>query len=246
MAKKMRPAARDEELDEILWELEAELPEEAEEDGSFSRSPSGFEVDGAEVPGSGKRNKKDEKPHSLLLEILDFILTLAVVAGAVFLLNTFILINARIPSESMEPTIQKGNQIFGNRLSYISKGPGRFDIIIFRYPDDETEYFIKRVIGMPGETVLIEDGKVYINGDPTPLDDSYVAEPWGFYDAPMEFEVPEDSYFVMGDNRNHSNDSRYWHNHFVHRDKILGKAVLRYWPVWKMKIFRYTPPEAEE
>jgi len=227
----------DEELDEILWEIEAEKGE-----GSRSDDPApDITQRGRLTEEQRQRNKR----ASVLREILDYIVTLAVVAGVVFLLNSSVLINARIPSESMEPTIEKGNQIFGSRITYRFHDPRRFDIIIFRYPDDESQFFIKRVIGLPGETVVIDSGAVYINGDPTPLDDSYVAEPWGMFEEPMVLEVPEGCYFVMGDNRNHSNDSRYWNNHFVAEDKILGKAVVRYWPVWEIKLFRYTPPSEE-
>lgn len=125
-----------------------------------------------------------------------------------------------------------GDRIFGNRLAYINKDPQRFDIVIFKYPDDETQLFIKRVIGLPGETVEIRDGKVYIDGSETPLDDSFTPEPpqgnWG------PEVVPEDSYFMLGDNRNRSKDSRFWTNTFVKKEKILGKAVLRYFPSPKL------------
>ena len=125
-----------------------------------------------------------------------------------------------------------GDRIFGNRLAYINKDPQRFDIVIFKYPDDETQLFIKRVIGLPGETVEIRDGKVYIDGAETPLDDSFTPEPpqgnWG------PEVVPEGSYFMLGDNRNRSKDSRFWTNTFVKKEKILGKAVLRYFPSPKL------------
>ncbi len=167
-------------------------------------------------------------------ELLSFLLELAILAAAIFLLNTFIIINARIPSESMENTIMKGDQIFGNRLSYKKADPERFDIVIFRYPDDETQLFIKRVIGLPGETVRITNGRVYINGGEEPLDDSFTAEPVSAARREdLIFEVPEGHYFMLGDNRNHSKDSRYWDDHFVAKDKILGKAVFRYWPLSK-------------
>ena len=132
----------------------------------------------------------------------------------------------------MEYTIMTGDRIFGNRLAYINKDPQRFDIVIFKYPDDETQLFIKRVIGLPGETVEIRDGKVYIDGAETPLDDSFTPEPpqgnWG------PEVVPEGSYFMLGDNRNRSKDSRFWTNTFVKKEKILGKAVLRYFPSPKL------------
>ena len=128
-----------------------------------------------------------------------------IVVVIVTLVNSVVLINAKIPSESMEKTIMTGDRIFGFRLAYglnldffgheISKkikDPERFDIVIFKYPDDESKLFIKRVIGLPGEKVQIKDGKVYINDSEIPLDDSFVPEkPRGSFGP---YEVPENSY----------------------------------------------------
>ena len=165
-------------------------------------------------------------------ELWEYIKMIIFVVVVVFIVNNVLLINAKIPSESMEDTIMTGDRIFGNRLAYINKDPQRFDIVIFKYPDDETQLFIKRVIGLPGETVEIRDGKVYIDGAETPLDDSFTPEPpqgnWG------PEVVPEGSYFMLGDNRNRSKDSRFWTNTFVKKEKILGKAVLRYFPSPKL------------
>ncbi len=174
----------------------------------------------------------DKKETSLLRELLEYILMIAVVVTAVIIINHVLLINAKIPSSSMENTIMVNDRVFGNRLAYINNDPHRFDIIIFRYPDDESIYYIKRVIGLPGEVVEIRDGKVYINGSETPLDDSFCPEvPVGSYGP---YAVPEDSYFVLGDNRNNSKDSRFWINTFVSKDEILGKAEFRYWPLNKI------------
>ena len=101
-------------------------------------------------------------------ELWEYIKMIIFVVVVVFIVNNVLLINAKIPSESMEDTIMTGDRIFGNRLAYINKDPQRFDIVIFKYPDDETQLFIKRVIGLPGETVEIRDGKVYIDGAETP------------------------------------------------------------------------------
>ena len=174
-----------------------------------------------------------EEKTSVGKELFQWVL---VIIGAVilaFLIDTFVIVNAQIPSGSMENTIMTGDRVFGNRLAYKFSDPKRFDIIIFKYPDDESQLFIKRIIGLPGETVDIHDGNIYINGSDTPLEDVDIKEPMEGSFGP--YTVPEGCYFVMGDNRNNSRDSRYWENTFVSEDAILGKAVFRYWPLNKMK-----------
>ena len=165
-------------------------------------------------------------------EIWDYAKMIIIVVVIVTLVNSVVLINAKIPSESMEKTIMTGDRIFGFRLAY-GLNLERFDIVIFKYPDDESKLFIKRVIGLPGEKVQIKDGKVYINDSEIPLDDSFVPEkPRGSFGP---YEVPENSYFVLGDNRNHSKDSRCWKStSFVTFDEIVGKAVIRYYPSVKL------------
>ena len=161
-------------------------------------------------------------------ELWEYIKMIIFVLIFVLVVNNFLIINAKIPSPSMENTIMTGDRIFGNRLAYVLGDPQRFDIVIFRYPDDESQLFIKRIIGLPGETVEIIDGKVYIDGSETPLDDSFTPEtPTGNYGP---YTVPENCYFMLGDNRNNSKDSRFWQNTYVERDAILGKAVLKYFP----------------
>ena len=165
-------------------------------------------------------------------EFMEYLKMIIFVVVVVLVVNNFLLINAKIPSESMEQTIMTGDRVFGNRLAYVFGDPERYDIIIFKYPDNEKELFIKRIIGMPGETVEIKDGKVYINGSKEPLKDSFTPEtPVGDYGP---YTVPENSYFVRGDNRNYSKDSRFWNNPYVAEDKILGKAVLKYFPGIKL------------
>ena len=175
-----------------------------------------------------------EEKASVGKELFQWVL---VILGAVilaFLIDTFVIVNAQIPSGSMENTIMTGDRVFGNRLAYKFSDPKRFDIIIFKYPDDESQLFIKRIIGLPGETVEIHDGNIYINGSDTPLEDVDIKEPMEGSFGP--YTVPEGCYFVMGDNRNNSRDSRYWENTFVSEDEILGKAVFRYWPLNKLKL----------
>ena len=128
----------------------------------------------------------------------------------------------------MENTIMTGDRVIGNRFAYSFSDPQRFDIIIFRYPDDESQLFIKRIIGLPGETVEIRDGKIYLNGSDEPLEDVQTKETMVGSFGP--YTVPENSYFVMGDNRNNSKDSRNPDVGFVDARCVLGRAVLRLSP----------------
>lgn len=201
---------------------------------------------------SKKNEKKQGEKKPFWKELVNNLVLVAIVVAAVLVLERFVFVNATIPSQSMENTIMVGNRIFGNRLAYISHGPERYDIIIFRYPDDESQLFIKRVIGLPGDTIDIRDGDVYVNGSDTPLTDSFCMQQdvtdAGNLEVP--FTVPDDCYFVLGDNRLNSRDSRYWTNHFVTKDEIVAKAVFRYWPLNKMKVLNsgaedyYQPEEA--
>ena len=142
------------------------------------------------------------------------------------LLNQFVIVNASIPTGSMENGIMSNDRIVAFRLSYMFRDPARFDIVIFRAPDDESRLYVKRIIGMPGETVVIRDGLVFVDEGEVPLRDDFVREPvLGNYGP---FVVPYESFFVLGDNRGNSEDSRAWDNPFVHRDVILGRAVFKY------------------
>ena len=180
-----------------------------------------------------EKNQEEQQPaQSVWKEIWDYAKIILVVFVIAFLLGHFVYINARVPSGSMEQTITTGDRVFGNRLAYKNKEPERLDIVIFKYPDDPSQLFVKRVIGLPGETVNIVDGKVYINDSEEPLDDSFCPEtPEGSFGP---YTVPEDCYFMLGDNRNHSMDSRYWTNTFVEKDAIEAQVAVRYWPLNKM------------
>lgn len=175
--------------------------------------------------------EQDEKKRRRRIRILKEAASYVLVVLAAFILasltNRFLIVNARIPTGSMIPTIMEGDRIIGNRIAYMSSEPKRGDIIVFYYPDNESEKYVKRIIGLPGETVYIADGLVYIDGQP--LDESdYLTVTTAGVSGP--FVVPEDCYFVMGDNRNSSWDSRFWRNTFVHKDKIIAKAEFCYYP----------------
>lgn len=177
-----------------------------------------------------KTEYKDEEEPSVLHEVVSWIMTFAVAIVAALLLKNFVIINATVPTGSMENTILPGDDLLGFRLAYLFSEPERGDIIIFKFPDDESQKFIKRIIGLPGELVQITDGKIYIDGSEEPLEEDYLKEEWVVSTGPYEFVVPEGCYFVMGDNRNNSKDSRYWEQPFVTEDEIIGKAEFIYFP----------------
>lgn len=164
-------------------------------------------------------------------EIIDLLVTVAIAAVLAFIVGNFILLNCNVPTGSMLETIQLGDNIIGNRLAYKVSDPERGDIAIFKFPDDESQVYIKRIIGLPGETIDIIDGKIYVNESEVPLKEDYLnknGEPdrrtFGRY------EVPEDCYLMLGDNRYGSADARLWNNTYVKREKILAKAEFIYFP----------------
>lgn len=177
-------------------------------------------------------DNNQSKPNSKLRELVDFFIPIVIAIIVAILLKTFVFANAVVPTGSMLNTIQEGDRIIASRLAYINSDPERYDIVIFRNPDNEDECFVKRVIGLPGETVQIVGGVVYVtqtDGKVIQLDDSFVTncKPYGDYGP---YQVPEGCYFMMGDNRNNSHDSRFWNNKYVSKDKILGKVKFKYYP----------------
>ncbi len=177
-----------------------------------------------------EQSNAEGKRTSVIREILGWVVPFVAAFLVALFIKNYIMINANVPSGSMENTIMTGDRLIGNRLAYLKSDPKRGDIIIFHYPDNEEEIYVKRVIGLPGETVEVRDAQIYINGYEVPLEETYLKEEWTVATGPYTFEVPDDCYLVMGDNRNDSWDARYWTNQYVEKDKILGKAVFAYWP----------------
>lgn len=177
-----------------------------------------------------ENNTTEKRQINWAREILSWIL----VIGGGFLLAWFVtrvvIVKAVVPTNSMETTIMVGDKIIGNRLAYLFSSPKRGDIVIFEYPDNPKEDYVKRVIGLPGETITFTDGKVYIDGDL--LEEDYVNGMETYPDDQDTFTVPENSYFMLGDNRVYSADSRYWDNPYVLEDAIKGKVWIRYSPSW--------------
>lgn len=177
-----------------------------------------------------KDRSEDEEVLDWKQELKSWMFTLAITIAVVFVIKNYIIINASVPTGSMENTIMPGDNLFGYRLAYLMDEPERGDVIFFYFPDDESQKYVKRIIGLPGEKVSIRDGYIYINDSETPLEEEYLKETWTMGTGPFEFEVPEDSYLVLGDNRNSSQDARYWANPYVTKEKIIGKAIFTYFP----------------
>lgn len=158
--------------------------------------------------------------------IWDWIETIAIAVVLALVIRTFLIQPFYIPSGSMEPTLQVGDKIIVNKLTNRFKEPERGQIVVFKYPYDTSQDFVKRIIGLPGETIEIRDSQVYINGQP--LEEDYLPEGLVYPDfAPVT--IPEDSYFVLGDNRDNSQDSRMWGP--LPRNLMIGNVLAIYWPL---------------
>ena len=168
-------------------------------------------------------------------EIISWIKTVVFAMVFALFITRVVIVNATIPTGSMEDTIMPNDRIVAFRLAYVTSEPQRFDVVVFKYPDNEETLFVKRIIGLPGETVEIRDGKVYVNGSDVPLNDSFTKDKATGNSGP--YEVPYGCYFMLGDNRNASADSRSWQNKYLSKDKILGKVILRYFPLSDIRIY---------
>ena len=179
-----------------------------------------------EAPKSRKRDEEKE-PFSWKKEILSWIQILAAAAVIAYVLTTYIIANSTVPTGSMENTIMAGDRILALRTSYWFSDPERGDVVVFEDPDDPTgkTLYVKRIIGVGGDTVEVQDGEVLVNGQVQ--DEPYIKEITEGDFGP--YHVPEGCYFMMGDNRNKSLDARFWENTYVEKDAILGKVVLRYY-----------------
>lgn len=177
-----------------------------------------------------------EKP-SKMAELISWIKVIVCAVIIAVVVDMFVIANASVPTGSMEDTIPTNARIVGLRLAYRFGEPERGDIAIFKYPDDESTDYVKRIIGLPGEKVEVKDGKVYIDDSDTPLDEPYIKEvATGDYGP---YHVPENSYFMMGDNRESSWDSRFWENTYVNGDEIIAKVYFMYFPMIKGLGHRY-------
>ncbi len=177
---------------------------------------------------SGPANSSDplQQPPPLRRELRSWTRDLAVALGLAIVVMIFLYQPVKVEGTSMNPLLSDQERIFINKFVYHFEPIERGDVIVFWYPLDRSKSFIKRVVGLPGESIEIRDGHVYINGQE--LADQYV--PAGYLDGSTyaPHHIPSDDYFVMGDHRDSSNDSRVFGP--VPRQFIYGKAVFAYWP----------------
>lgn len=176
---------------------------------------------------------------NILKEILSTSIYLLVVLCAAYLIITYVGQRTQVSGSSMETTLSDGDNLLVDKITYRFSEPKRFDIIVFPFQYDTDTYYIKRIIGMPGETVQIDyDGNIYING--SLMEESYgreVIQNPGRAAEPIT--LGEDEYFVMGDNRNNSSDSRDPSVGNIHRKDIIGRAWVRIWPFSKFGVLKH-------
>lgn len=183
---------------------------------------------------AGSKSKTSEQNISIVREIGGLILYLIFLVVIIWVIITFVGQRTEVSGSSMYDTLEDGDNLWIDKLTYRFENPKRYDIIVFPYKDSSV-YYIKRIIGLPGEKLRIDDeGNIYVNG--TPLNDKYGYEtimPNMVGRASKDIFLGEDEYFVMGDNRNDSKDSRFDDVGNIHRNQIEGKAVFRIWPLSK-------------
>lgn len=182
--------------------------------------------------------KKKEKKKTVGQEILSLLCYLGIVLILTFLIVNFVGVRTEVLGTSMQPTLMNRDQLIVEKVSYYFNDPQRYDIIVFPYPEEPSKHYIKRIIGLPGETVQIIDGYVYINGEL--LDEHYgnaVMNYAGVAEEPVV--LGDDEYFVLGDNRNNSEDSRYAAVGNIKRSEISGRAWVRIWPLSSFGVLKH-------
>lgn len=182
-------------------------------------------------PDPGDDDNGRSKFRRLFKDFLEIVLISVMLFASINIISA----RVRIESVSMQPTLYAGNFVVVDKLSYKLNGPNRGDVIVFRFPPDPSQDpYIKRVIGLPGEQVRIDDGRVYIN-------EVRISEPYLKMNTQRsgEWTIPEGALFVMGDNRNNSSDSRVWG--MLPMVNVIGKAIFVYWPPenWDLLSFSY-------
>ena len=180
----------------------------------------------------------EEKKPGILREILGFLIYVGIVVGITFFIITFVGQRTYVSGSSMENTLSHGDNLIVDKITYRFSDPKRYDIIVFPFRHEENVYYIKGIIGLPGETIQIQDGSIYINGEI--LSESYgreVMKSAGLAEDPIT--LGEGEYFVLGDNRNDCMDSRDPGVSTIHRDEIIGRAWVRIWPLDEIGVLKH-------
>lgn len=170
--------------------------------------------------------KREYSKNKALRELFSYVKTILIYMLVTWFICSKIVTHAQVPTGSMENTVEAGSRVIVNRVAYLLDKPERGDIVTFKMLDDESKIYLKRVIGLPGETIEGRDGKIYINGEELP--EPYIKELCTIEFGP--YTIPNECYFMMGDNRNDSWDSRFWEHHYVSEDAIEGKVSIEIYP----------------
>ena len=190
--------------------------------------------------GTGEKEEKtgERTAKNMVKEVLSMALYIAVVLCITFLVVRYVGQRTQVDGHSMENTLFDGDNLIVDKISYRFTDPKRFDIIVFPYHYKEDTYYIKRIIGLPGETVQIRDGEIYIDG--AILEEYYGKETMLTSGrAADQIQLGEDEYFVLGDNRNHSEDSRFDDVGNIERSEIIGRAFIRIWPFERFGLLKH-------
>ncbi len=189
----------------------------------------------------GAARGKGRPLNRVLREMISTLLYLLIVLCITYVVIHYVGQRTEVQGASMEATLSHGDNLIVDKVTYRFRDPQRFDIIVFPFQHEEETYFIKRIIGLPGETVQIDlDGTIYIDGEA--LEESYgreIIRPENIGLAIKPVVLGEDEYFVMGDNRNNSSDSRTEAVGNIHRDDIIGRAWMRIWPLSEIGILKH-------
>lgn len=187
---------------------------------------------------SDRKTKPEKIEQSKAKEIIGLIIYCIIVVAIMFCVIKFVGQRTIVIGDSMNPTLEDGENLITDKITYRFKDPKRFDIIVFPQKANTSKLLIKRIIGMPGETVEIKDGRVYING--YELNETYgneVMNDGGL--ASDAITLGPDEYFVLGDNRNNSQDSRFASVGNIQRSDIIGRAWVRIWPLDKVTLLKH-------
>jgi signal peptidase I len=178
-----------------------------------------------------KASLKEKSPWKYY--VLDLMESLVVALIVVLIIRETLIQPSVVPTPSMVPTLKVGDRLFVNRVVYYYSTPQRGDIIVFPSPEDDGKDYVKRCIGIPGDTIEIKNGMVFVNDKQFIVPGAHIQKDHAYYGP---YKIYPGHYFVLGDNRAHSYDSRAWG--FVKEEDVIGKAWFTFWPVNQIRIIR--------